>query len=172
VGEIKSTLDLVMEKTRNLKMSSEEIQAQKQKDSKRHVNGLLQKLQDGLLTDDRLIAEYESLKKDAALSDDSLLISEILTRLDPDRNAQILLKIMEKCCHIDTTEIHNIINDYRNTYFQAAQKRIKQLTADLAQKHSLSGSAVIPNLDIDEEWQQEAHDLRVQLDNQLRKAVF
>ena len=172
MGEIKSTLDLVMEKTRNLKMSSEEIQAQKQQETESRLKGLLQKLLDGLLTDDRLIAEYESLKKDAALLDDNLLINEILTRLDPEYNTQILLKIIEKCCRIDTTEIHNIINDYRNTYRQAAQKRIKQLKSDLAHKHSISGSAVVPNLDTDKEWRQEAHDLRAQLDNQLRKEVF
>jgi hypothetical protein len=171
VGEIKSTLDLVMEKTRNLKMSSEEKQEQKAKESERRIKGLLQKLQDGLLTEDQLITEYENLKKTAALTDDSLLIEEIVTRLDPHHDTRSLMGILKKCCHQDTTGIETIIDDYRDTFHQASRKRIKQIKEDFAHKHSITGSAVVPNLDIDEDWQQEAHALRIQLKNRLRKEM-
>jgi hypothetical protein len=47
-------LDLVMERTRNLTLSSEEKQAQKQIEIGSRIKGLLQKLQDGLLTKNQL----------------------------------------------------------------------------------------------------------------------
>ena len=43
MGEIKSTLDLVLEKTRHLSQSSEEKQAQTQKDTGNRINGMLKK---------------------------------------------------------------------------------------------------------------------------------
>ncbi len=169
MGEIKSTLDLVMERTRNLTLSSEEKRAQKQIEIGSRIKGLLQKFQDGLLTNNQLKIDYESLKKDSDLSDDSLMVNEILTRLDPAQDTQLLLEMLEECCRLDTATIRAIINDYRDAYNQAAQKRTAQLKEDFAQKHSITGSAVIPNLDTDEEWQREAQDMRGQFEDTLNR---
>ena len=171
MGEIKSTLDLVMERTRDLTLSAEEKQAQKDKEIGSRIKGFVQKFQDGLLTKNQLKKDYESLKKDSNLSDDSLLVNEILTRLDPDLDTQILLETLEECCRLDTATIRAIINDYRDAYNQAARKRTAQLKENLAQKHSISGSAVIPNLDADEKWQREAQDVRRQFEDILNQAM-
>ena len=63
MGEIKSTLDLVMERTKNLSLSDEEKQAQKQKEVESRIRGLLQKYLDGWLDKNQLKIDYESLKK-------------------------------------------------------------------------------------------------------------
>ena len=49
MGEIKSTLDLVMEKTRHLTLSQKEKEEQKQIEVNKRLKGLLQKYQDNLL---------------------------------------------------------------------------------------------------------------------------
>ena len=170
MAEIKSTLDLVMERTRNLTLSSEEKQAQKQLEIGNRIKGLVQKFQDGLLTNNQLKIEYESLKKDSNQSDDGLLVKEILTRLDPDQDNHILLEALEDCCRPDTATIRAIINDYRVTYNRAAQKRSAQLKEELAQNQSISGTAVIPNLDADDQWQQEAQDMLNQIEDRLSQA--
>jgi len=170
VAEIKSTLDLVMEKTRNLTLSPEEKQAQKQIDVGNRIKGLVQKFEDGLLTGNQLKRNYDSFKKDADLSDDSLLVKEILARIDPGQDSQILLEALEECCRFDTATIRVIINEYRVAYDRAAQKRSVQLQEDLAQNHSITGTAVLPNLDADEQWQQEAQDMRRQFKDHLSQA--
>jgi hypothetical protein len=170
LGEIKSTLDLVMERTRNLTLSSEEKQAQKDKEIGNRIKGFVQKYQDGLLTNNQLKIEYERLKKDSDLSKDSLLVNEILPRLDPEQDNQILLEILEECCHLDTATIRVMINEYRDACNLAAQKRLAQLKEDLAQNHSISGSAVIPNLDANEAWQREAQDMLRQFEDRLSQA--
>ena len=43
MGEIKSTLDLVLEKTKNLTLSSEEKEEQKQKEIEKRIKGMMQK---------------------------------------------------------------------------------------------------------------------------------
>ena len=167
MAEIKSTLDLVMERTRNLTLSSEEKQAQKQIEIGNRIKGLVQKFQDGLLTKNQLKIEYESLKRNSDLSNDSLLVKEILTRFEPDQDNENLIEILEDCCRFDTATIRAIIKDYRVTYNRAAQKRSAQLKEDLAQNHSITGTAVIPNLDADEQWQREAQDVRRRFEDKL-----
>ena len=54
MAEIKSTLDLVMEKTKNLSLSSEERQAQKNQEIESRIRGLLQKFKDRALNSERL----------------------------------------------------------------------------------------------------------------------
>jgi hypothetical protein len=170
MGEIKSTLDLVMEKTRNLTLSAEEKQQHKQMEIESRIKGLLQKLKDGLLTITQFKIDYERLKMDSDLSDDRLLVSNILTRLDPDQDTSRQLKILEECCRLDTSEIRTDIQEYRDACEEIARQRIAQLKELLAQKHSITGSAVIPNLDADDQWQHEVYDLRRQLQDKLSRA--
>jgi hypothetical protein len=167
MGEIKSTLDLVMEKTRNLKLSDEEKQAQKQSEVASRIKGLLQKLQDGLIPESQFQVEYKQLKTEFGQSDDSPLIDEIFSRLDPDADTGIFLNILSTCCHFETALINSMIEDYRETYQAAARMRSQQLKEYLAQKHSITGTAVVPNLDADEEWQQQLQDMRKQFEKQL-----
>jgi hypothetical protein len=171
VAEIKSTLDLVMEKTKNLTLSAEEKQAQKQLEIENRMKGLVQKLQDGLFTNSQLKVEYESLKKESDLSDNSLLVREIITRLDPDRDNQILLGALEECCRFDAATIRADLKAYRDDYQRAARKRSAQLKEDLARNHYISGSAVLPNLDADEKWQQKAQEMRWQFEQKLNQAT-
>lgn len=169
MAEIKSTLDLVMERTKNLTLTSTEKQAQKDKENENRIKGLVQKLLDGLLTDSQLMKEYGRVKDASGLSDDSLLVKEIFSRIDPDQANQNLLETLEECCRFDTAAIRGAINDYRNDYNRAAEKRSVQLKEELAQKHSIAGTAVIPNLDSDEQWQQDARDMRQQFEVRLNQ---
>ena len=63
MGEIKSTLDLVMEKTRHLTLSQEEKDSQKKVEVHKRLKGLVQKYRDNLLKKDGLGKELEILNK-------------------------------------------------------------------------------------------------------------
>ena len=62
MGEIKSTLDLVLEKTKNLTLSSEEKAEQKQKEIENRIKGMMQKYQDGVLFSEQLKIDYQKLQ--------------------------------------------------------------------------------------------------------------
>ena len=136
MGEIKSTLDLVMEKTRNLKLSDEEKQAQKRSEVASRIKGILQKLQDGLIAEKQFQAEYEHLKADFGQSDDGQLINEIFSRLDPVGDTGIFLSVLNNCCRFDTVPVSSMIEDYRETYQEAARKRGMQIEDRLATDYS------------------------------------
>ena len=77
MGEVKSTLDLVMEKTKNLNLSNEEREEQKNKEIKNRLRGLVQKFQDAVLSTDNLRADYQKLKNEYHLENNRRLIKEI-----------------------------------------------------------------------------------------------
>jgi hypothetical protein len=160
MGEIKSTLDLVMEKTKNLSLSDEEKQAQKQKEAESRLRGLLQKFLDGLLDKDQLKLDYESLKKDCELSDDAVMINEIFGRIDPNQDNRILLEVLAKCCGLDPAALETVLSLWRCEYDRAAGARKAQLKEDLARTHNISGSSVVPNLETDAQWRREETALR------------
>jgi hypothetical protein len=170
MGEIKSTLDLVLEKTKNLTLSSEEKEEQKQKEIENRIKGMMQKYQDGILSKNQLITDYEILKKDYTIPQNNSLIIEITQRIEPDQDNQHLLELLQECCTIDTAAIETIIEDFRKKYITASQNRIERLREDLAQRHNISGSAVFPNLDVDEQWRQEVRELRAGYEDQLNRA--
>ncbi len=169
MGEIKSTLDLVMERTRNLTLSSAEKQEQQQKEMQNRLKGLLQKYLDGLLTRNQLKKDYVNLKKDLDSADDTFLIQEILNRLDPNQDNQFLLETLEDCCNVNTATIKAAIDAYRTIYRQAALKRMAQLKEDLARNFDVSGSAVVPNLEADAKWRREVQGMRRRFEGDLAR---
>ena len=170
MGEIKSTLDLVLEKTRDLKLSDEEKREQNQKEIESRIKGLLQKYQDGLLTKNQLIQDYKDFQKDKNLPDEKVLIDEIINRLDPKQDNQFLLEILEEGCGLDVSSIQTVIDDHRAVYYQAARQRTAQLKEILADQHAISGSAVLPNLEADQNWQRQVQKMRSGLEDNLRQA--
>ncbi|MEJ2168192.1 MAG: hypothetical protein P8X90_21940, partial [Desulfobacterales bacterium] len=167
MGEIKSTLDLVMEKTKNLSLSDEEKQAQKHKEVESRIRGLLQKYQDGWLNKNELKKDYESLKKDFELSDDKAMLNEIFSRLDYSRDNQLLLELLEECGRVNPASLEAIINDCRRAHHEAAGERKAQLKENLSRKFAISGSAVVPNLQTDEQWRRTEEEMRLRFEDKL-----
>ncbi len=159
MGEIKSTLDLVLEKTKHLSQSSEEKQAQAQKDIENRINGLLQKYQDGLFSLARFKRDYEALRTEFKLSDHTALAGQVISRLDPGLDNHALFEVLKDCCHLDYGGLADAIDEYQAGYQTAAQSRMETQKKTLAQQYFISGSAVVANLERDEKWQQEAQGL-------------
>jgi hypothetical protein len=156
MGEIKSTLDLVLEKTRHLSQTSEEKQAQTLKSTENRINGLLQKYVDGLFSIEQLQRDYEKLKTEFKLPNHATLAGQVINRLDPDRDNRALFEVLGQCCHLDSSGLADVIKQYQAGYQTAAQGRMEALKENLAQKHNISGSAVVPNLETDDNWRRKA----------------
>lgn len=170
MGEIKSTLDLVMEKTKHLNLSSEEKQKQEKAEIRKRINGLLQKYQDQALAGEDLTAEIKKLKKEFSLSDDTPVVDQILERLDLEKDNHQLLALLNTYCSKDLKAIESLLGEFQDELAAAASYRMVQLREDLAQKHSISGSAVVPNLQADDTWQAEAGEIRSKFKEKLQEA--
>jgi len=152
MSEIKSTLDLVMEKTRHLTLTQEEKETQKQTDAKNRLNGLVQKYQDNLLRKENLKEELNSLKAACGLNVDKMLAELLLNRLKLGRNNRLFLELLSEFCEVNLKQLEAIFQKFQEAVKSATEERIEQIQSDLAKKRFISGSAVVPNLESDQMW--------------------
>jgi len=82
VSEIKSTVDIVLEKTKHLTLSEDEKRAQKKKEARQNLAGLLQKYQDEVLDIHQLKDNLNKLREFSDFIDTHALVSEILNRIE------------------------------------------------------------------------------------------
>ena len=160
MAEIKSTLDLVMEKTKNLSLSSEERQAQKNQEIESRIRGLLQKFKDRALKVDNFKSEYQKLQKDYDLSENAYLIKEICGRIELGADNQLMYELLAEFNVSDLEGLTSVLQEFQTVIDAAAGQRRKILIDQLAKTHFVYGSAVVPNLENDDEWRREAGEIR------------
>jgi hypothetical protein len=170
MGEIKSTLDLVMEKTKNLSLSSEERQAQKNQEIESRIRGLLQKFKDEILNVDNFKAEYHKLQKDYDLSGNAPLIKEIFGQIELGAGNHAWFELLAQFKVADIETITSVLHEFDAVINAAAQERSKILLDKLAKENFISGSAVVPNLENDDEWRKEVGEIQAKFEPLLSQA--
>ena len=170
MGEIKSTLDLVMEKTKNLTLSNEEREEQKNKEISDRLRGLVQKFQDHILNTDNLRSDYQKLQKEHGLPNNRHLIAEICSQIFPGKDNQVLFDLLAEFKVPGFEELKSILNEFQSVLDAAAEQRRQSLKDQLAKTHFISGSAVVPNLDNDAEWRQSAEKINLKYTHLLDEA--
>ena len=151
MGEIKSTLDIIMEKTKGLTMTEEEKEAFRKKETEGKVRGLFQKFLDGFIDAERLKDEIGSLGEERYAVAREALIRECMGRMEPGADNTILLDALENAAGLDIAPIRKIILDYNQDLEQQKMDR-KQVMQKNLKGLGISGSAVIPNIHADQEW--------------------
>ncbi|OQY58700.1 MAG: hypothetical protein B6245_10545 [Desulfobacteraceae bacterium 4572_88] len=167
MGEIKSTLDLVMERTKHLTLSKEEKHGQKYLEFEKNLRGLTQKFQDGFLNMGQFRKKFDSLQKEHDLDGNKLLSDEIVQRIQPGQDNGFLLGLLKDICGSDVSGVEVLLNEYQNEMLRLAEKRSGKIKENLDREHFISGSAVIPNLETDELWQTGIQEARHIFDWQL-----
>ena len=170
MGEIKSTLDLVMEKTKNLSLSDEERQGQKNKEIESRIRGLLQKFNDQALSADKLGSEYRKLQKDYDLPGNAHLIEEICKQIELGKDNHAFFDLLALFKVTDIEGIISVLHEFDDVIDAAARERSKVLQAKLAEAHFISGPAVVPNLEADKAWQEQAGEIRAEFEPLLNQA--
>ena len=84
MAEIKSTLDIIMEKTKNLTMTEEEKEELHRTELAEKAKGWVQKYMDNLIKQEKLKSELKKEGKDKYSELQEILKNELLERLQPD----------------------------------------------------------------------------------------
>ena len=159
MGEIKSTLDLVMEKTRHLTLSAEEKHEQNRLAEQKRLNGLLQRYEDGLLSLEQLQASMKEMQASAGGGADWMQ-THILQRIDLDLDNALWLAVLKAFFGFDCSGLIAVLEEYRSDLNAAADRRIGVAREALAQSRNIKGSAVVPNLEADSQWISERDGIR------------
>ncbi len=151
MGEIKSTLEIIMEKTKGLTLTEHEKKAFKKKETEGKVKGLIMKFIDGLTDLNHTKKEIASIDEKQRRTAKEAVVKECLARIDPETDNILSLELLEHVAEVDTKPIQSLLSGFRNELDKKRNSREKKFQERM-QKKGISGSAILPNLSADEEW--------------------
>jgi len=158
MGEIRSTLDIIMEKARGVQVTDEDKAAFMRQEVEGKIRGLLQRVLDGVIDAERLWSEVDDLGKDRREMALAALQRECLKRMSPDGDNRGLLDILSSA-RFDTKPVEKLLQKYRKEQGEKRADREAVLRGQL-KIQGISGSAVVPNLKADLKWIHESTEAR------------
>jgi hypothetical protein len=170
MAEIKSTLDIIMEKAKKFSVTEEEKKGFRRQELEGKIKGLVQKAVDGVLDDQRFQTDVLALQSKEKDLVDQILQNEVLARLEVEANSEPLLKILESAAGSAKGAVKKALTDFELKAEKQKDSRRKTLLESFRKK-GISGSAVLPNLDADPEWLRTKSEMRQQLQGEIRKAI-
>jgi len=168
MGEIKSTLDIIMEKARGLTITKEEKEEFQKREVEKKVRGLLQKFLDNFLDVERLRGEIASLGEDGEPMARDILVKECVNHFAPAVDNGPLFHVLEKVAGIDPKPYKKILSAFQG---ELERKKIlceKEMEQRI-RKREISGSAVVPNIQADPEWNRYLSGLEHELHERLSR---
>ena len=151
MGEIRSTLDIIMEKAERVTVTDEERAAFMKSEVEGRVRGLLQKYLDGIINQDRLRAEVETMGGERYPVATATLKKECLGRIEPGEDNRPLLEVLESVIALDITPVNKLLLKYQQDQEEKRGHREAALKKRL-KNQGISGTAAVPNLKADPEW--------------------
>ena len=149
MAEIKSTLDLVMERTKHLTLSTEERAGQQRKDFEKKLNGLLQQYEDKLLSVDELMERNAALQADLNLENPMLAVLSVVKRIQPGMDNAHWLALIKRLAPAGVTQLEDVLADSQEKVAALVRKKEQHHLESLARDYGIQGSAVVPNLQKD-----------------------
>ena len=151
MGEIRSTLDIIMEKAKNLEVTEEEKAELQRKEIEAKAKGLLQKYLDGLLGMEDISSEIQNMSKDAQGWAREALKNECKERIDFEKDNTQILVLLEQVLGLDTRGVRDLIEKFRS-HFSREVERIRGQIEEELQRKGIRGSAVVVNHRAAPEW--------------------
>jgi hypothetical protein len=149
MGEIRSTVDLIMEKTRDLSLSPEEKETLRGQEWLGKARGWVQKYLDELIRLEDLKREIRNLGASEGM--EGVLKEEIIAPVDPGEDQQRRWEALEALWQIPQRAYAEMLIRCQDSLSQAEGKRMGGMLDRLKQR-GISGTAVIPNINQDPEW--------------------
>jgi len=166
MAKIKSTLDLVMERTKDISMTQEEKDALHKKEWTEKAMSWVRKVLDRKMT----LAELKSsLKKGEGSYPDirGLLKNELVAHIDPDDDNSPVFEALQEVLDVDEKPYRSLISDYHERLAAAYAENLGRAKSAL-KNNGVSGTAVVPNLAGDETWAAAYRQLKADLVNRFK----
>jgi hypothetical protein len=166
MAEIKSTLDLVLERTKNLAMTAEEKESFQRREREENLRGWTMKFLNGLSDLKSLKKEMERDGKGREENVRKILKELTIEQINPAGDNRKIYQILEKLLGIKKDPYLAVSRAFQARIASEQPEFLKRARIRLAEQ-GISGSAVHPDLSRDEEWnlfyQQTLSDFRRQI---------
>ena len=158
MGEIKSTLELAMERTKHFSVSEKERDEIKQKEALRKATGFFHRYREGHLPLNELLKEIEKMDKRTSTTVKESLLSQWIDAFSLEEDAERILKGIESLKRRSIDEgkqkFHHLLSQYQKEKEKIKEEVKAQFITALKEK-GIYGSAVEPNLEGGELWKKE-----------------
>lgn len=153
MGEIKSAIELAMERTRNMSLTEEEKVQQHKDEFEKLLQGALQRYSDEIMSIDEFRERISQLQAELHLNENQLVIKAVLQRIDPDKENERWLSLLAVLAPLLCDRLPEILAEYREQRLKIIQAAQQQMLDRLARKHGITGSAIAPNPEKSAEYQ-------------------
>jgi len=158
MAEIKSTLELAMERTKKFAISGEEREEIKRQEIRQKATSLFHRHRDGHLSLNEILKEIERMEEKTGTLVKEFLLSEWIDALSLDDDDERTLNGIESLKQRSIGEVKNKF-DHLVVQYQSEKEKLKekmriQFTEGL-KKDGIYGSAVEPNVEGGELWRKE-----------------
>jgi len=166
LGEIKSTLDLVFEKTKNFTLSDEEKRSLAREKLDKKVQGLCNRYLDNFFPVSRLKDEMEKIASNYRELAYSFFKKYLFNHFNLDSDNSLILSALSELANYNITSLKNLQKEY-NSEKEGTKKAFTEKSLLALKESGVSGSAVVPNLDNIPEWNEFLKSLRKRYQERL-----
>jgi hypothetical protein len=145
MGEIRSTLDIIMEKTKGMTLSDDEKREIKEKEISDKVKGLVNRLLDGIINFEKFESELKSFDESEQDLVSEAIKKIVLPLIVPVKDNNIEMRILGVSRDIDLDFIKESIKESEQKLEDEKFKLENELEEAVREK-GMSGTAVIPNI--------------------------
>ena len=165
--EIKSTLDIIVEKTKGLTPTDEERQAFRAKEIQDKIEGWVQKAFDRILSPEKLRENLEGLSPERAGEARIALIHACIDRVDPEGDNALGYALIRTGGGVDSAPFEEEVSQCRDRLEAGKAERGLEYLERLRAR-GVSGSAVRANLHADPQWRERVEQEKIHLREALR----
>ena len=172
MSEIKSTLELVLEKTRDMTLSREDKQEQLIREFREKVNGLLHAYLEGLASLDQFQRQFSSLEAPSGSGPEKILAEEAAQRLELPGDNDKLLEVLSRLCGVKLDGVESALCDHQQRLRALEKERAEAMCKALKERFRVHGRAVRANLEGDSGWVQTLSEAREAFLEELKREVL
>lgn len=162
MAEIKSTLELALERTKKFTLSEKEKKEIKQKEISEKATSLFHRYRDGHIPLNEVQKEIERMDQKAAAAVKENLLSQWIDALSLNEEGERLLKgiglLKNERIEERAEEFYHLLSQYREEK-EKARQGAKALLAEVLRKEGIDGDAVEPNVEGSPLWKEASKEL-------------
>ncbi len=168
MGEIKSTMDIIMEKAKAFSVSEEEKKAIKDKDFEERVRSLVNRFLEVTRGGEDLLEELKEINKRRSIL--KVLFEECRKKITLESDNGRILELIGEFRPDVSEIIKGIIDNYFSLIKNKRTIREKELIDELA-REGITGSAITVNLNADKEWKKLFLEIHKDFDKEIQETI-
>jgi hypothetical protein len=170
MAEIKSAIELAMERTKNLVMDEREKEASLIRDAENRLKGMTRRFLDGAVSVDDFRNQYDKVELTEAAKR-SLLVDIVVNGFDVGEDVRLfdLLHVIDR--KLDD-RLKKELSIFEKRFSEALEKKsgeVRKRVLDRLKKMGITGSALEPNLAAWDEWKEAVVETKQTFSSPLRQ---